>query len=68
MMLTTFAIIVDTMLSGPEGMDTDTVERGIPDFLASTPWMFVMALLKAPRWLPFPGSRRAALSVRAMRG
>ena len=68
MMLTTFAIIVDTMLSGPDGMDAGIVERGVSDYLAATPWMFVMALLKAPRWLPYPGSKRAALAIRVMRG
>ena len=68
MMLTTFAIIVDTMLSGPDGMDASVVERGLSDYLAATPWMFVMALLKAPRWVPYPGHRRAALAIRVMRG
>ena len=68
MMLTTFAIIVETMLSGPDGMDARVVERGVSDYLAATPWMFVMALLKAPRWIPFPGSHRAALAIRVMRG
>ncbi len=68
MMVTTFEIILDTMLSGPEGMDVARIEKGVADFLGATPWMFVMAILGAPRWLPFPGRGPAMAATRLMRG
>ncbi len=67
MMQTTFAIILDTMLSGPKGIDAVRVERGVEDYLGATSWMFALAILKAPRWLPFPGRARAAAATRFMR-
>ncbi len=66
-MRTTFAVILDTMLSGREGIDAVGVERGVDDFLAATTWMFALAILRAPRWLPHPGKRRAAAATRIMR-
>ena len=67
MMETTFAIILDTMLSGPEGMDVAGVEKGVADFLAATPWMFALAILGAPRWIPYPGRGPAMAATRTMR-
>ena len=67
MMHTTFAIILETMLSGSEGIDAAKVERGVSDFLSATSWMFALAILRAPRWLPFPGRARAATATRFMR-
>ena len=68
MMMTTFAIIIDTMLSGSEKLDAAAVERSVSDYLSATPWMFVWALLDAPHWLPHPGSRKAARANRFLRG
>ena len=68
MMMTTFAIIIDTMLSGSARLDAAGVERAVSDYLSATPWMFVFALLKAPAWLPYPGSRKAARANRVLRG
>ena len=62
MMRTTFDIIVDTMLSGRSGIDADRVERGVTEYLESTGWQLVLALLKAPAWTPFPGKRRANIA------
>jgi cytochrome P450 len=59
MMHTTFDIIVETMLSGRAGIDADRVEGGITDYLESTSWTVALALLRAPRWVPYPGRRRA---------
>lgn len=68
MMVTTFEIILDTMLSGPEGMDVARIEQGVADFLGATPWMFALAVLGAPRWLPYPGRGPAMAATRTMRG
>ena len=67
MMRTTFAIILDTMLSGGDGLEGEAIERAMGDFLAATPWMFVLAILDAPRWLPFPGRSRAEAAKRLVR-
>ena len=67
MMVTTFEIILETMLSGPEGMDVAGIERGVADFLGATPWMFALAILGAPRWLPYPGRGPALAATRTMR-
>ena len=68
MMRTTYRIILDTMLSGPTGIDAGEVARGVRAYLRASSWMFAVALLKAPAWLPYPGKRPALASVRAMRG
>lgn len=67
MMLTTFAIIIETMLSGRNEIDTEAIERSMTDYLEATSYMFALALVRAPRWLPFPGKRRAAAAARTMR-
>ena len=59
MMQTTFAIIVDTMLSGRSGIDAHRVESALTDYLESTSWTVALAMLRAPGWLPYPGQRRA---------
>jgi cytochrome P450 len=59
MMHTTFDIIVETMLSGRAGIDADRVEQGITEYLESTSWTVALALLRAPRWVPYPGQKRA---------
>ena len=59
MMQTTFAIIVETMLSGRSGIDADRVERALTDYLESTSWTVALAMLGAPRWVPYPGQKRA---------
>ncbi len=68
MMRMTFAIILETMLSSPGGMDVARIERGVADYLGATSWMFAMAMLKAPRWMPFPGRARAASATQVLRG
>ncbi|NBJ10078.1 cytochrome P450 [Microvirga arsenatis] len=68
MMRTTFDIIVDTMMSGPGGIDVAQVEKGITDYLKPTGWIFALSLLSAPEWLPYPGrsrARSAALYLRS---
>lgn len=68
MMRTTFDIIVETMLSGRAGIDADRVERGITEYLESTSWTVALALLRAPRWVPYPGQRRAERARDYLRG
>jgi cytochrome P450 len=59
MMHTTFDIIVETMMSGPGGIDVARVEQGITDYLHPTGWVFAYSLIRAPEWLPYPGRRKA---------
>ena len=68
MMRTTFAIIIETMLAGSQGIDPARIERSLTDYLGATSWMFALAILRAPRWLPFPGRARALAASRLMRG
>lgn len=67
MMRTTFAIILDTMLSGGEGLEAEAIEGAMGDALGATAWAFALAIVNAPRWLPFPGRRRAEAATRLMR-
>jgi cytochrome P450 len=67
MMRTTFAIIVETMLSGAGALDVGKVERAITDYLDPSNYMFAYSLFGLPRWLPYPGRRRALASVGYLR-
>lgn len=58
MMRTTFAIIVDTMLSGSIHLDTSRVENAINDFLDPTNYVFAYTVLGLPEWVPYPGKAR----------
>jgi cytochrome P450 len=67
MMRTTFDIIVETMMSGPAGIDVARVERGITDYLKPTGWVFALSILDAPEWLPNPGRSRARAAATYLR-
>ena len=58
MMHTTFDIIAETMLSGQGGIDVDKVEKGATDYSDSISWVILLTLLRAPRWMPYPGRSR----------
>ncbi len=68
MMLITFAIIVETMLSGPARIDVGRVERNVAAYLDGTGWSAVLAILGAPEWTPYPGRRRALAAAADLRG
>jgi cytochrome P450 len=59
MMRVTFAIILETMLSGAGNVNVPAVESAIRDFLESTSWAIVLSALRAPSWTPYPGRLRA---------
>ena len=59
MMHVTFRIIMETMLSGAQDVDTAQVERSMSDFLESTSWAIALSALRAPMWMPYPGKLRA---------
>jgi cytochrome P450 len=59
MMRTTFEIVVATMLSGSSAGDTARMERAIADYLKSTSWVMALTIVGAPRWVPYPGLRKA---------
>jgi|tagenome__1003787_1003787.scaffolds.fasta_scaffold20724888_2 hypothetical protein len=58
MLHTTFDIIAETMLSGRGDIDVDRVERGATDYSNSISWVILLTLLRAPRWMPYPGRGR----------
>ena len=59
MMRTTFDIVLATMLSGSSAGDTARLERAIADYLESTSWVMALTIVGAPRWVPYPGMRKA---------
>jgi cytochrome P450 len=59
MMRTTFEIIVNTMLPTESRLELDLIERSITDYLDSTSWVIALGILRAPRWMPYPGVYRA---------
>lgn len=67
MMRTTFAIIVETMLSGSANLDVAKVERSITDYLEPTSFVFAYSLLGMPEWLPYPGRARARAATAYLR-
>jgi cytochrome P450 len=58
--LTTFEIILETMLGGAGALDADQFARALGAELRTVPWQLVLAALSAPSWLPYPGRLRAA--------
>ncbi|MYZ46741.1 cytochrome P450 [Propylenella binzhouense] len=67
MMRTTFDVVVETMLSGAGDIDVSGFSRAITDYLDPIGWQAAFSLLGAPRWMPHPGSRRAAAARRYLR-
>jgi cytochrome P450 len=67
-MRTTFDIIVETMLSGPANIDVDRAAADITEYLRLTRWANIASLLRAPRWMPYPGRRRGRRTVGYLRG
>jgi cytochrome P450 len=68
MMLTTYDIIVETMLSGRQGIEATRVEQAITDYLDPLGWVIAMSLARLPRWLPFPGKARSEEARVFLRG
>ena len=66
-MMHTTLDIVETMMSGPGGIDVARVEQGITDYLHPTGWVFALSLLKAPEWIPYPGRRKAVAAAAYLR-
>jgi cytochrome P450 len=60
MMRTTLDIVLATMLSASGADDPARIERAIADYLESTSWVMALTILGAPRWVPYPGMRKAA--------
>jgi cytochrome P450 len=59
MMRTTFDIILNTMLPGRGSIDAELMERSVTSYLESTSWIVALAMIGAPRWVPYPGMYRA---------
>jgi cytochrome P450 len=55
MMRTTFDIIVNTLLPMRPSIDYNRMQQSFTDYLESFSWMVALGMMRAPRWLPFPG-------------
>lgn len=64
---TTFDIVLETMLPGRGKIDVPPTERAITDYLEATSWILMLTMMRAPRWIPFPGSRRAERAIAHLR-
>jgi cytochrome P450 len=60
MMRTTLDIVLATMLSASSADDPARIGRAIAEYLESTSWMMALTIFGAPRWVPYPGMRKAA--------
>jgi hypothetical protein len=59
MMRATFDIILNTMLSEPNSIDCDLMQDAIVDYLEPVSWIIALAMIRAPRWVPYPGIHKA---------
>ena len=68
MTATTFAVISRTMLDGGEPAEAEIIRAAGADFLEPISWEIAYALLRLPRWIPHPGSRRMRRAAQRLRG
>jgi cytochrome P450 len=68
MMRTTFDIILNTMLPGRGGLDLELIQRSITHYIEPTSWVLALAMAGAPRWVPYPGARRARRARKHLHG
>ena len=64
----TYDVIVETMLSGAPGLDQAQIERGIAEYLSSTPWAVMASLFGVPDWMPLPRKRQGRKARDYVRG
>jgi cytochrome P450 len=55
----TFDVIVETMLGGRTAIDAERYRHAITQAFETIAWQSLYAMVSAPKWLPFPGKRRA---------
>ncbi len=67
MTATTFAIIVETMLSGAGATDAPRFEHHLATYLGATGWLAAIAMVGLPASTPFPGRRRAMAAAQWLR-
>src|SRR5262245_14268450 len=60
----TLDVIVATMLGGSANLNVDEYGRALSRTLDASQWHGVYAMLRLPRWMPFPGWGRARRSRR----
>lgn len=68
MMRTTFDVIVATMVSGDPHLEVGPFGAAMDAYLGQTSWKIALEMLRAPAWIPHPGSRAGAEAVRYLRG
>jgi cytochrome P450 len=59
MIRTTFDIIINTLLPARNSIDYALMQKSITDYIGSFSWIVALGMMRAPRWLPFPGIRAA---------
>jgi cytochrome P450 len=67
MMRTTLDIVLEAMLPGRGRIDPRLLGEAITDYLESTSWILLWTMLRAPRWLPYPGFRRAQRAAKYLK-
>jgi hypothetical protein len=55
MMLTTLDIILSTILPERNSIDCSLIPQSITDYLEPITWTTALAMIRAPRWVPYPG-------------
>ncbi len=63
----TFDVIARTMLAGGVPAEAELIKREGTAFLAGSSWELAWALMKFPRWLPHPATRRRNRAAQQMR-
>jgi cytochrome P450 len=63
MMRTTIDIVLNTLFPGQHTVECDLMEQSFTHYLTPTPWVFALAMLGAPRWVPYPGVQRVRRAV-----
>jgi cytochrome P450 len=56
---TTFEVIAEILFGSSDGTDAERFARALSTTFDAAIWHSLLALLSAPRWMPFPGRRKA---------
>ncbi|MEO1207367.1 MAG: cytochrome P450 [Pseudomonadota bacterium] len=63
----TFDVIMNTLLTGSEISEAETIIGAGQRYLSKAPWELVYTILQLPRWLPHPGTWTLRQSARELR-
>jgi hypothetical protein len=60
--VTTFDIIVESMLGGSASLDAERYSRALTENFDTIPWHLIYTMFAVPEWVPFPNRSRAMQS------